>query len=819
MNDPRKQPRTAGTAERAGSSPLVCLVQPPFVQLNSPYPAIFYLRSFLERRGFPVIARDHSIALFERIFCREGLKRIFEDAGTMAEGPPKVPDKGAGFDKGLRPVIERFLSEEELWLSSIDRLVNFLRGRDREWGHLLGLVNGAVPGGPRFDACLAALRGGPEADVSPDSAPLLASKLLADLAGFITAALDPGFSLIRYVPSAASPGAGFRNFSAVQAGLGGYVINAFYRPFLEEEWETLNGARASGGSLFLCLSIPFPGCLAGALTCADSAKKFFGNNAVTAAGGGYVNTELRFLEDEKIFDYFDYLSFDRGYGSLAAILEREAATGSARRRETPLYKTMYRSAAGGIIRDGDIAAPTEKSAVPDLTSGGDCYAQTDSEAVKSVFPDYSGVDFFRYICPVDDLNHMHRLWSDGRWIKAYLAHGCYWHNCAFCDVSLDYIRSFESLDAEALFRHLLDQAEKTGVRGIHFVDEACPPASLVRFALLNRGAGLPLVFWGNIRFEKNFTPDTAALLAAGGLIGVSAGIEVASEAGFRRIGKGINLRDVTRACAAFKEAGVLTHAYLIYGYWDEDDQEIIDSAETLRQLFAAGLLDSAFWHKFVLTKHSRIYAEKQHGLHPALEPGGDAGQKGGTARGRTDKIRTDSGSRLFALNDLSFTGEERFDKFTLPLDRLLSQWMAGDVSPPVQGVFPFRVPKPAVDSDLILRLLDEYARDRDRDRRLVPGTAETRALFLGSLPVTRTKGGTAQLVWRWRLGERRLRPDAPFDASRAEQLSSLLQAASKDGGPETADFYRKLESLLGKGAAKKAWKTLRDGGLVIRQEN
>ncbi|MDR1318825.1 MAG: radical SAM protein, partial [Treponema sp.] len=393
----------------------VCLVQPPFAQLNSPYPGIYYLRSFLERRGFSVITRDHSIALFERIFCREGLRRIFEDA----EKAPGLRG-GPGSDRKLRPVIEGFLSEKELWLSSIDRLVNFLRGRDHEWGHLLCLANGVVPGGPRFDACLASLGGFDSgAQISPDSAQLLAGKLLADLSGFITAALDPGFSLIRYIPSSAeSPGAGFRNFSAVRAGLDGYVMDSFYRPFLEEEWKTLSDEGMSGAAgppPLLGLSIPFPGCLTGALACAASAKKFFGAAVTTAAGGGYVNTELRFAGDERVFDYFDYLSFDRGYGSLAAILEAAVpAAGGARQAEVrqaeaPLYKTIYRRRDGGLIRGSGIAAPAEECGAPLQTplqnpGGEERYAQTDDEAVKSVFPDYSGVDFSRYLCPLDDLN-------------------------------------------------------------------------------------------------------------------------------------------------------------------------------------------------------------------------------------------------------------------------------------------------------------------------------------------------------------------------------------------------------------------------------
>jgi hypothetical protein len=137
-----------------------------------------------------------------------------------------------------------------------------------------------------------------------------------------------------------------------------------------------------------------------------------------------VNTELRFLEARGFFEFFDYLSFDRGYGSLEAILEhRGGAPGET------LYKTRYRSRKTG-----------ELIGFPDDREGYDFawFRETDRESVKTVFPDYTGVDFSRYLYPVDEKNPMHRLWSDGHWLKAYLAHGCYWHACAFCDVTQDY---------------------------------------------------------------------------------------------------------------------------------------------------------------------------------------------------------------------------------------------------------------------------------------------------------------------------------------------------------------------------------------------
>jgi radical SAM superfamily enzyme YgiQ (UPF0313 family) len=710
----------------------IILIQPPMVQLNGPYPAPYYLAAFLEKRGFKARVLDHSIGLFERIFCRRGLTLIFDHVRGRAGK--------AEWTKRTRSIVLRFLSEEDRWLAAIGRLTAFLRGQDREWGHLLSLANGVLPGGPRSDAFLAE-RGG---EVPPDSAPLLASRLLEDLADFITVTVDSRFSLIRYLPALpGSPSLGFGDFQAVEKSLEGFILQNFYRPLLEEEWDRLR-TSAPSSRLLLGLTIPFPGCLPGALFCAASAKARFGGRVETVAGGGYVNTELRFLKGGGFFRYFDHLSLDRGYGFLASLLS---------------------------------PVPGEEAAA---------IRAIDDEAARTVFPDYSSVDFSRYLLPVDDANPMHRLWSDGRWLKVYLAHGCYWHNCSFCDVTLDYIRSFLPVDPAALFSHLKEQAEKTGIRGVHLVDEAAPPASLTRLALLNWEAALPLSFWGNIRFDRAYTPDAAAVLAAGGLMGVSAGIEVASEKGLERLGKGLELRDIVRVCAAFKEAGVLVHAYLIYGYWDEDEEEIVNSAEIIRQFFAQGLLDSAFWHKFVLTRHSRIYAEKQRGLHGALKITGDGG--GG-----------------FALNDLSFEGEERFDKYTEPLDRLLAWWMAGRTGGPVEKAFPFRVKPPSVPADLIRRLLDEYAGDRDRERAALPGNGG-RVVFLGSRPVADGEG----LLWRWRLEERRLKAAGP-------RIASLLEEASRGMG--ALEFYSRLEAAAGEApeAARRAggmWKILRRGGLV-----
>lgn len=813
----------------------VLIVQPPFVQLNAPYPAPYYLTSFLASRGVVSRVADHSIELFHRIFSRAGLERIFDDARgpILARLSSPRPRGGGGNDEeAIRYNLSRFLSQERLWTSSIDRIVDFLRGEDREFGHLLAAANGALSEGPRLERFLESVEGNP----GVEDAATIATLMIADLADFVQVALDPTFSLVRYAESLA---ASVRSFAAVEPAVDGYALSTFYGPLLESEWDrieaewlrgsdglTANAGAADDGApdapFILACTIPFPGCLAGALAAARSAKARFGDRVRTIAGGGYVNTELRSIRSARFFDYFDYLSFDRGYGSLEAILEAEGALGADtvdRRDRTTgaaLYKTIYLDRKTGELV-GSPDSPARQVAVQGEAAvsgeGGernaDRHARTDVEAIVSTFPDYRSVDFSRYIRPVDDANPMHRLWSDGRWLKAYLAHGCYWHACAFCDVKLDYIRGYASVDVDALFSHLVDQARATGVRGVHLVDEAAPVASLIRLAELNRGAGLPLVFWGNIRFEKEFTPDTAAVLATGGLLGVSAGIEVASERGFKRLGKGLRLADVVGTCAAFKEAGILTHAYLIYGFWDEDEGELIDSAETMRQLFAAGLVDSAFWHKFVLTRHSRIYAEWEKGRHPALVPIEREGEVGAAD---------------FADNDLRYEGENRSDRYTASLDALLASWMSGEeIDGDIRSSFPFKVPFPTVASGAIAMLLDDYARTRDAARAAPPifesdavGTTTHRphTIFLGSAPVreTRKEGGALRLRWRWRFEPRTLDLDTP---AAADEVESALAAAAAPGGIEAMHFSSRLSHDLGADRALAVWTELRQGGLVL----
>ena len=61
----------------------------------------------------------------------------------------------------------------------------------------------------------------------------------------------------------------------------------------------------------------------------------------------------------------------------------------------------------------------------------------------------------------------------------------------------------------------------------------------------------------------------------------------------------------------------MVHAYLMYGFPTETAQETIDALERVRQLFAEGCIQSAFWHRFAATAHSPIGKQPDALRHPA----------------------------------------------------------------------------------------------------------------------------------------------------------------------------------------------------------
>jgi hypothetical protein len=622
----------------------VLSVIPPMTQLNTPYPSTAYLTGFLRARGFTAVQEDLALALVLDWLSPTGLDRLL--VAVQAQAAPG--------DRALA-----FAEHFDAYRASIAPTIAFLQGRDATLAHRIA-SRAFLPEGPRFaslDVYVDEDGGDPMAWAFgalgvQDRARHLATLYLNDLADVLRDAVDPRFEFVRYAEQLAMSQPHFDPLAEALAA----APNPLDTTLQRLTHEALQRHQPTG----VLLSVPFPGAVYAAFRIAQTIKAL-DPAIVTVLGGGYVNTELRELAEPRVFDYFDFVTLDAGERPLLALLDHL----QGRRGASRLVRTFKRE--HGAVKYVNFVEPD--IAFDDVGT-----------------PTWDGLPLDRYLSLLDMLNPMHRLWSDGRWNKLTVAHGCYWKKCSFCDVSLDYIGRYDAATATTLVDRIEAVVAETGQTGFHFVDEAAPPKSLKALAAELQRRRLAISWWGNIRFEKSFTPALCQQLADSGCIAISGGLEVASDRLLTLMKKGVSVDQVARVTKGFSDAGILVHAYLMYGFPTQTAQDTVDALEYVRQLFAAGCIQSGFWHRFACTVHSPV------GLHPA--------QYGVTLQplppGR------------FAKNDIGFidpTGTDH-DRLGVGLKKALYNYMHGiGLDEDVRTWFDQPVPKARVSKQRIAKAL------------------------------------------------------------------------------------------------------------------
>jgi hypothetical protein len=569
----------AATALRC--APMRCLlVTPPMVQINTPYPATAYLMGFLQLHAgdlkLEVSQIDASLALFLRLFSGPLVERMAHELHRRA--------RDLGRNAAIPPSVAHFLTHAESYIDTVEPTIRFLQRHDPSLA--LRIVGRAfLPEGPHFEPLntLSAEESGEPGDRllaafgalgTTEQARHLASLYVDDLADVWRIGIDPRFELARYGERLAASAASFEPLHAALTDEPTLVDTT-----LDELTREFMAARPD----VVAVTAPFPGNVYGAFRMAQVIREMMPDCRLVL-GGGWVNTELRSLREPRVFDYFDYITLDDGERPLLNLLGRLGG------RSTTLVRTYVRKGAEVMLENDP--------------------SQQDFPQSATGIPTYDGLPLEQYVSLLEMLNPMHRLWSDGRWNKLTLAHGCYWKKCSFCDVSLDYIGRYDRPETDLVMRRIRSLIAETGETGFHLVDEAAPPAGLRAVARRLIAEKLAITWWGNIRFEKTFTPELCRLLARSGCVAVSGGLEVASDRLLELMKKGVTVEQVARVTRAFADAGIMVHAYLMYGFPTETLQDTIDALEHVRQLFAAGCIQSAFWHRFAATAHSPI------GLHP-----------------------------------------------------------------------------------------------------------------------------------------------------------------------------------------------------------
>ena len=633
----------------SASSLRVLSIIPPMTQLNTPYPSTAYITGFLRSRGVDAYQEDLALALVLRLLSKQGLREVAE---RIAQIPAHEQT----------PAVQFFAEHQDRYVATIAPTISFLQGRDTTLAHRI-TGRGYLPEGPRFaslDVYVDDDGGDPlgwafGALGLHDRAKHLATLYLNDLADVLRDAIDERFEFVRYAESLAASQPSFDPLANALAAAPSLV---------DEHLATLTLAAVDKHRPdVVLLSVPFPGSVYAAFRIAQALKAQHPQIKIVL-GGGFVNTELRELAEPRVFDFVDYITLDAGERPLLALLEHLRGE----RGQSRLVRTFVRDADTQVVRyvnmmEADIA-----------------FAEVGT-------PTWYGLPLDKYLSLLDMLNPMHRMWSDGRWNKLTVAHGCYWKKCSFCDVSLDYIGRYEGASAAVLADRIDAIVAETGQTGFHFVDEAAPPKALKALSQELIARNSDISWWGNVRFEKTFTPDLAQLMADSGCIAISGGLEVASDRLLTLMKKGVSVEQVARVTKAFSDAGILVHAYLMYGFPTQTVQDTVDALEYVRQLFENGCIQSGFFHRFVCTVHSPVGKNpEEYGVELLPLPESN-----------------------FARNDVGFFDPTGVDHDALGecLKKAIYNFMHGiGVEDDVRMWFPFKVPKTTVKRDKIARALN-----------------------------------------------------------------------------------------------------------------
>ena len=606
------------------------LITPPFTQLNTPYPATAYIKGFLDTKNISSHQIDLGIEVILELFSKAGLQKILAT----------LPDSQSSSENS-----HRIFALKNDYVKTIDQVILFLQGKNPTLARQICTMN-FLPESSRFnqldDMEFAFGNMGLQ-----DKAKHLATLYLEDISDFIIENIDPDFGFSRY---AERLGKSANSFDDLYAKLNEN------RTFIDEiSLNILAQKLEFVQPQLVCFSVPFPGNLYTAFRCAKFIKENYPSIKI-AMGGGFPNTELRDLKDIRVFEFFDFITLDDGELPLELLVHEEKIN-----NERCFKRTL-------LLENQEVVYKNNTK-------------RFDYKQAEIGTPNYTDLLLENYISVIEIANPMHSLWSDGRWNKLTMAHGCYWGKCTFCDISLDYIKIYEPISAKILVDRMEELIAQTGENGFHFVDEAAPPALMREVALEILSRNLVVTWWTNIRFEKSFTQDLCFLLKISGCIAVSGGLEVASDRLLKLIDKGVSVEQVAQVTRNFTEAGIMVHSYLMYGYPTQTVQETVDSLEMVRQMFEMGILQSGFWHQFALTTHSPVGKNPaEFGVTPLLQ------------------------NITFANNDVDFTDETGIDhsKFSFGLKKSLINFMHGiNFEIPLQDWFDFKIPRTTIHPDYI----------------------------------------------------------------------------------------------------------------------
>ena len=199
---------------------------------------------------------------------------------------------------------------------------------------------------------------------------------------------------------------------------------------------------------------------------------------------------------------------------------------------------------------------------------------------------------------------------DSYWGSHYLpilgSRGCYYGKCTFCAIPFGYGKTgFIGHDNSLnVFEDMKNAFSIYGIRNFKFMEEAMHPTIIKRLSELIIQADLKFIWEGYARFDS-FWKDEAFLkkVSKAGLRKVYLGLELVNSSKRDLLNKSDTEKGL-ELLLKFKDAGIKTHVFTLFGYPKTGIDEAVDTIEFA--LKYNDLIDTLDIFPFYYAKHTTI---------------------------------------------------------------------------------------------------------------------------------------------------------------------------------------------------------------------
>jgi len=208
--------------------------------------------------------------------------------------------------------------------------------------------------------------------------------------------------------------------------------------------------------------------------------------------------------------------------------------------------------------------------------------------------------------PVPDFDGfmLDKYYSPQVYLPISASRGCYWAKCKFCTHHLSGSH-FRQKKAEKAYREMKELEEKYGCKNFYFVDDAFPPSTAKKLALLIEKDNKSYRWVAEFRAEKTMDREYFDTLYRGGCRMVLFGLESYCQRTLDRMEKGWERETAAEAIKNCSDAGIKTWVFFFLGFPGE---RRFEAKQTLKFIMEnRKYIDMIAGGVFVLTRDSYIH--------------------------------------------------------------------------------------------------------------------------------------------------------------------------------------------------------------------